>query len=60
MILLTLMIEQMDKTLIEKLKEVIQQHHDSTGERVVSLHTEWVLFFDGNSQLVKVHLNIEK
>lgn len=54
------MIEQMDKTLIEKLKEVIQQHTDLTGERAVSLHAEWVLFLDGNSQLVKININVEK
>lgn len=60
MILLTLMIEQMDKTLIEKLKEVIQQHHDLTGERVVSLHTEWQSIIKGDSYLTRVRLDIEK
>lgn len=60
MILLTLMIEQMDKTLIEKLKEVIQQHQYSTGEKVVNFYCDWASTFDGNSQIVKVNVNIEK
>ena len=57
------MIEKMDKTLIEKLKEVIQQHQDLTGERVVNFYCDWTNTFDGHSQkprIVKVNVNIEK
>lgn len=54
------MIEKMDKTLIEKLKEVIQQHQDLTGERVVNFYCDWTNTFDSNSQIVKVNVNIEK
>ncbi len=62
----------MDKTLIEKLKEVIQQHSDLTGERVYSFHVDWEELIDGSSivekvnvnhyslQIVKVNVNIEK
>ena len=53
----------MDKTLIEKLKEVIQQHQGLTGERVVNFYCDWTNTFDGHSQkprIVKVNVNIEK
>ncbi len=51
---------KMDNSLIEKLKEVIQQHADLTRERVYSFHVDWHELIDGNSQIVKVNVNIEK
>ena len=54
------MIEKMDKTLIEKLKEVIQQHQDLTGERVVSCCFYWTNNFgEGDCRITKIDVNID-
>lgn len=50
----------MDKTLIDKLKEVIQQHYDLTGEKLIMLNTDWLFYIDGNHKLMKINLNVEK
>lgn len=50
----------MDKTLIEEIREVIQQHHDLTGERVGNFYCTWTNTFDGNSQILRVNISIEK
>lgn len=50
----------MDKSLIEKLKEVIEQHHQDTGERVKSFFVDWQFYIGKKADVHKVDINLEK
>lgn len=50
----------MDKSLIEKLKDVINQHHLETGERVESVNVCWDRWVNGDADIEKVSIMLEK
>ena len=50
----------MDKTLIEKLRVVIEQHQKETGERVTNVYPECHLELGGKARIKHIQVSIEK
>ncbi len=51
----------MEKSLIDKLKEVIEQHHKENGERVESVRFVWARgITPKNDCLIETKVSIEK
>lgn len=50
----------MDKTLIQRIREVIEQHQKETGERVTTVYPEWHLELGGNASIKHIKVSIEK
>ena len=50
----------MDKSLIEKLKDVIRKHHLETGERVESVNVDWRRWINGYADIENVSIRLEK
>ncbi len=52
---------EMEKSLIDKLKEVIEQHHKENGERVESVRFVWARgITPKNDCLIETKVSIEK
>lgn len=49
-----------EKSLIEKLREIFQQHEIETGERVESVSMNWNNVIESNSTIEKIGIYIEK